>query len=451
MSAAHTYVPYLVENCYSCKLLTYNKSIMFHRSRCNLAQWFTLTMGTILVLFAGVIYYQAVLDELKNLDELLYKKSRIIAVNARYDAGQQQLDLENVPLIGSNVLPLGSEVEYARWYDTKSQIVQFFGTTPAAKLTTNPGFETIDSLTNSRIKPSITWLRQLTLPVYQDNLLIGYLQIAVPLTSVQNNLAELRLVLLLTVPATLGIIALAGWFLGGVAMQPIRDSYNQLQRFTADASHELRSPLAAITSNAQYGLVSQSHDLEMQRQRFGKICDIAKSMNILVNNLLLLARHQGKLAVESLQKVDLRSLLAQIADEFTTQETAQHINLTYSLPTDSTHVLGDADLLRQAVVNLLSNACKYTPSGGQVQLRLFVQSYWAAIEVTDNGIGIPEADLPHIFDRFYRVDKKRVRKTGGYGLGLAIVQQIVFAHGGNIRAKSVIEKGSTFQIVLPLK
>ncbi|MBW4667439.1 MAG: HAMP domain-containing histidine kinase [Cyanomargarita calcarea GSE-NOS-MK-12-04C] len=425
---------------------------MFHQSRCNLAQWFTLTMGTILVLFAGVIYYQAVLDELKNLDELLYKKSRVIAVNARYDARQQQLDLENVPLIGSNVLPLGSEVVYARWYDTKSQIVQFFGTTPKAKLTNNPGFETIEtSQTKSKITPSITLLRQLTLPVYQDNLLIGYLQIAVPLTSVQNNLAELRLVLLLTVPATLGVIALAGWFLGGVAMQPIRDSYNQLQRFTADASHELRSPLAAITSNAQYGLISQSNDLEMQRQRFGKIFDITKSMSVLVNNLLLLARHQGKLPAESLQKVDLRSLLAQIADEFTTQETAQHLNLSYTLPTDSINVLGDADLLRQAVINLLNNACKYTPSGGQVQLRLFVQSYWAAIEVTDNGIGISEADLPHIFDRFYRVDKKRVRKTGGYGLGLAIVQQIVFAHGGNISAKSIIDKGSTFQIVLPLK
>jgi signal transduction histidine kinase len=264
-------------------------------------------------------------------------------------------------------------------------------------------------------------------------------------------LAELRLVLLLTVPATLGVIVLAGWFLGGVAMQPIRDSYNQLQRFTADASHELRSPLAAITSNAQYGLISQSNDLEMQRQRFGKIFDITKSMSIMVNNLLLLARHQGKLPAESLQKVDLRSLLAQIADESTIQEAAQHVNLTYTLPTDSINVLGDGDLLRQAVVNLLSNACKYTPSGGQVQLRLFVQSYWAAIEVTDNGIGIPEADLPHIFDRFYRVDKKRVRKTGGYGLGLAITQQIVFAHGGNISAKSVIEKGSTFQIVLPLE
>ncbi|MER3494196.1 MAG: two-component sensor histidine kinase [Mastigocladus sp. ERB_26_2] len=425
---------------------------MFHRSRSNLALWFTLTMGSILVIFAGVLYYQAVLDELEDLDRLLHKKSKVMTVNAKYDLRKKQLDLENVPLLGSNVPPQGTEFVYARWYDTKGQLVQFFGQTPEAEVTITSGFHTLKTtFYSSKEAPTVTWLRELTLPVYQDNLLIGYLQVATPLTSTQNNLAQLRLVLLLTVPATLGVIGLAGWYLGGIAMQPIRDSYDQLQRFTADASHELRSPLSAIISNAQYGLLSKSHDIEAQRQRFGKIFDVAKSMNTLVNNLLLLARHAGRLSSESLQKVDLKSELVQIADEYTTQEAAKHLNLTYTLPTGSVIVLGDVGLLRQAVVNLLDNACKYSPAGGQVQLRLFTQSHWAVIEVIDNGIGIPEADLPHIFERFYRVDKKRSRKTGGYGLGLSIVQQIVSAHGGHISVKSVVEKGSTFQIILPLK
>jgi signal transduction histidine kinase len=425
---------------------------MFYRSRSNLALWFTLTMGSILVVFAGVLYYQAVLNDLGNLDRLLYKKSRVMAVNAKYDTRNKQIDLENVPLLGSNVAPLGTELVYARWYDTKGQLVQFFGIIPRAQVRATPGYHTLKTtLYSSQEIPLAIWLRQLTLPVYQNSSLIGYLQIAAPLVAAQNDLARLRLVLLLTVPATLGVIGLAGWCLGGIAMQPIHDSYEQLQRFTADASHELRSPLSAITSNAQYGLISQSSDIETQRQRFGKIFDVAKSMNNLVNNLLFLARHAGRLSPESLQEVNLKSELVQIADEYATQEAVQHLNLTYTFPTSSVIVLGDANLLHQSVVNLLSNAFKYTPAGGQVQLRLFTQSYWAVIEVIDNGIGIPEADLPHIFERFYRVDKKRSRKTGGYGLGLSIVQQIVSAHSGHLSVKSVIDKGSTFQIFLPIK
>ncbi|NJN08248.1 MAG: two-component sensor histidine kinase [Richelia sp. RM1_1_1] len=425
---------------------------MFHRSRSNLALWFTLTMGSILVVFAGVLYYQAVLEQLHNLDRLLHKKSRIITVNARYNLNQKQLDLENVPLIGSKVPPLGSEVVYARWYDTKGQLVQFFGTIPETHWKIIPGFHTIKiRFYSSNKKSTVTWLRQLTLPVYQDNLLIGYLQVAMPLAPVQTNLAELRLVLIFTVPVTLGVIGLAGWCLGGIAMQPIRDNYDQLQRFTANASHELRSPLSAIISNSQYGLLSKSKDIEMQRQRFDSIFNVAKSMNILVSNLLLLARHADRLSPEFLQEVDLKTQLLRIADQYATQQAAKHLNLTYTLPTNSIFVLGDADLLRQAVVNLLENACKYTPPGGQVKMLLFTQSNWAVIEVTDNGIGISEADLPHIFERFYRVDKKRTPKTGGYGLGLSIVQQVVSAHGGHISVKSIVEKGSTFQIVLPLK
>jgi len=425
---------------------------MFYRSRSNLALWFTLTMGSILIVFAGILYYQAVSNELGNLDRLLYKKSRVMAVNAKYDLRNQQLDLENVPLLGSNVAPLGTELVYARWYDTKGQLVQFLGTIPEPQVKVTPGFKTLQATFDTEgAIPTAKRLRQLTLPVYQDNLLIGYLQIATPLEPTQNDLAQLRLVLLLTVPVTLGVIGLAGWYLGGIAMEPIRDSYDRLQRFTADASHELRSPLSAITSNAQYGLISQSSDLEMQRQRFGKIFDVAKSMNNLVNNLLFLARHAGRLPPESLQEIDLKGELVQIADEYATQETVKHLNLTYTLPTSSVIVLGDANLLGQAVINLLGNACKYTPAGGQVQLRLFTQSYWAVIEVIDNGIGIPEADLPHIFERFYRVDKKRSRKTGGYGLGLSIVQQIVSVHAGYINVKSVVDKGTNFQIFLPIK
>ncbi|MBD2513071.1 ATP-binding protein [Nostoc muscorum FACHB-395] len=420
---------------------------MFNRSRRNLASWFTLTMGSILIGFAAVVYYVEVIDELEELDILLYKKTSVMAANVKSELynGRRQLDLEHVPLLGSMVEPLPDiGLVYASWYDDQKQLVQFFGTIPSDRLSVLGGFDTIK--TNDKV-----WLRQVTLPVYQDGLLIGYMQAAMPITSVESALAEFRLVLAISVPITLGAIALTGWWLGGLAMQPIRHSYDHLQRFTADASHELRSPLTAIISNAQFGFLSKSTDLEVQRQRFQKIFDIGQSMSILVTNLLFLARSQGQLPTESLKEVDLKRLLVQITNDYVTHQDVQHISLISKLPNNSVTVLGDANLLYQAVVNLVNNACKYTPAGGEVQLHLFTQSHSAVIQVIDNGIGIPKNDLPYIFERFYRVDKKRSRKTGGFGLGLAIAQQIIQSHGGQISLRSVLKKGTTLQIFLPLK
>ncbi len=174
-------------------------------------------------------------------------------------------------------------------------------------------------------------------------------------------------------------------------------------------------------------------------------------MNILIGNLLFLARRTGRLAPESLKEIDLTDLLAELVDCQTTTTAAQHLDFKSDLPFEPILVKAEPDLLRQAVGNLIGNACKYTPAGGKVELRVFTSSHQAIIQVEDNGIGIPNEDLPHIFERFYRVDKERVRETGGFGLGLAIAQQIIAAHGGHLSVQSEVGQGSIFQISLPLQ
>ncbi len=421
---------------------------MFNRSRRNLARWFTLSMGCILILFAGVIYNLEVKDKIKALDRLLYKRAELMAASSQYRLyqGEKQVDLSNIPLLGSGSHPADIELIYVRWYDPNGKLKRFFGTPPPEKLKTASGFLTIKSV--DQLTGEALWLRQATLPVEGGNSVIGYLQVAILLTQTQNDLTEFQLILTLAVPVALGFIGLTGWVLGGIAMRPVQEAYNQLQRFTSDASHELRSPLSAILTNAQVGLLIAA-DYPQIHPSVENIIDSAKSMSTLVNNLLLLARHQGQLTPESLKKVNLNSLLEDLAVRYTTIAAKASIELIGNFPEQPINLWADGDLLRLAVENLLDNACKYTPSGGTVWLRLEPHSDRVVVQVIDTGIGIPEADLPYIFDRFYRVDTERARESGGFGLGLAIAQQIVQAHGGYMHTISHEGQGSTFQIKLP--
>ncbi|WP_088888770.1 sensor histidine kinase [Leptolyngbya ohadii] len=417
---------------------------MFNRSRRNLAHWFTLSMGSILILFAGIVYYQRAVARLEESDRLLYRKARIMAANVDYDPrrGEDSIDLDNVPILGNYSPPLGNETTYARWYSPQGELRQFYGIPAPGKLQFTAAFETIQTYPE--------WQRQITLPVQHGGQTIGYLQVAVPLTDAQAALKGVLLVFVLAVPLTLGVIALVGWYLGGRAMYPIRDSYLQLQRFTSDASHELRAPVAAILSNAQVGLMSPIEQGQPKHKRLEKIAETAKLMNKLVNDLLFLARQAGRIDPVSIQPIDLNNLLKETIASPAIQTAAQHLTLHLKLPEERVTVNGNTDLLRQAIANLVINACKYTPEQGTVWLRLIDYYHYVLIQVEDTGIGIPQSDLPHIFDRFYRVDQERTRTTGGSGLGLAIAQQIVEAHSGRLTATSQVGQGSLFEIELPL-
>ena len=434
---------------------------MFDRSRRRLAYWFTLSMGSILILFAFTIYQRQVTEQQREFDDRLYAQAKKIASLTIYnqEGKSWQIDTENVSLPDREI-NLESRIICTRWYDSEKRLVEFIGKCSGLKSLVTPGWQTFEydcdrNKTNHQINA-----RVLTLPLKNDKFLVGYLQVAVSLESISDSLARSRLFLSLGVPVTLGFTGIVGWILGGLAMQPVKLSYEQLQRFTADASHELRAPVAAILSNAQVGLFAPAEDSQQPRQRLENIVTQSKQMSTLITNLLFLARHQGQLNPNDVSKINLVELLNTLADEYQTLAQQKGLNFNLDIPSKLLeiggdhpfcHSFADRDLLQQAIRNLLDNAVKYTPAGGMVAVKLAVKPRRILICIKDTGIGIPASDLFHIFDRFYRVDKARTRQTGGFGLGLAIAQQIIQAHKGKITVESEVGKGTTFQICLPLR
>jgi OmpR-family two-component system manganese-sensing sensor histidine kinase len=243
-------------------------------------------------------------------------------------------------------------------------------------------------------------------------------------------------------------------------MAPVRNSYQQLKQFTADASHELRNPIAVIQTNAQVALADP--DATFQHSQLLVIERLTRRLGRLVDNLLFLARQESGLAPIKRQPVNLRALIAEVVEEQQVLAREQQISLTFELlsPPElpiaepSYELQADRDQLIRLLTNLIGNALQYTPAGGQIRVALqLVKSQGAPtyqITVEDTGIGIPAEALPHVFDRFYRADPARSHHSGdGSGLGLAIAKAIVDNHQGQIILTSPSGEGARATVNLP--
>ncbi len=218
--------------------------------------------------------------------------------------------------------------------------------------------------------------------------------------------------------------------------------------FVANVSHELRTPLAAIKGYSETLLDGGVDDEKTSREFLRVIDRHATRMSRLIDDLLTLSRLESQQMSIITTPVDLRELLSSTEKSFVKHAGDKGIELSAEIEDDLPVVSGDRDRLEQVVVNLLDNAIKYTPEGGSVRLRAGVENSTIKVEVVDTGIGIPEADMPRIFERFYRVDKARSRDLGGTGLGLAIAKHIVQGHNGTLNVKSSPGVGTTFSFTL---
>lgn len=229
----------------------------------------------------------------------------------------------------------------------------------------------------------------------------------------------------------------------------IEESFVRMQRFTADAAHEFRTPLAALRTTADLSL-KRERDPEEYREALTQVSVIAERMNQLAEGLLSIARGDHAPARQTMERVDFISLVRGVTTEMRPLFDDKDLRLDVNLPSKAVYIQVEADGLRRIVAILLDNALKYSYTGGNVALTVGEDSQGLILEVSDTGSGIPPESLNRIFDRFYRVDSSRDRKSGGYGLGLAIAQQIARAHQGHIVASSIVGKGSRFRLTLPV-
>ena len=228
----------------------------------------------------------------------------------------------------------------------------------------------------------------------------------------------------------------------------LQSSFDQMRRFTSDASHELRTPLTAIRSVGEVGL-REKRDEGEYREIIGSMLEEVDSLSRLVDRLLLLSRAETGDAMLTREDVNLTSLVEDVVAqlEVLAEEKQQSIGIESST---AVHWTGDRLVLRQALINLVDNAIKYTQSGGRIVIRVAELGKNKAIDVVDNGPGIPEELRSRVFDRFYRVDKSRSRENGGTGLGLAIAKSAVEVQGGTLSLEpSGGPAGSVFRITLP--
>jgi heavy metal sensor kinase len=225
-------------------------------------------------------------------------------------------------------------------------------------------------------------------------------------------------------------------------------SFAETRRFTADAAHELRTPLAVIHNAAEVAL-SGPHDAERNRRFFEDILEEEERLKKLTEQLLFLCREDAGLLHEVRQPVSLEMLVRQAAEPMGELAAASGVTLAVG-DLSACRIAGDPDGLRRLLFNLLDNAIKYTPEGGRVEVTTQCQNGTARLIVSDTGIGIPSEHIPHVFERFYRVDPARSRDAGGIGLGLSICRVIAEGHGGTIRLESREGNGTKVVVNLPL-
>lgn len=452
-----------------------NSYQLFRLSRTRLALWYALVMGAILSLSGWGVYrslvqsnWRAIEREMESIAGTLHDSLEPMLPTSEDPTAVLRRILPELCLVGQpcNTNPTliqrhttgisDRSIYYIRLFDHRGTLLAFSPNQPPSlpKTLNRSPWQTFRAADQIRYHQFTTILHsaqahhQAHEPSNHPSW--GYLQLGRTLKTFDAETKRIGWILLIGFPVALLLVGFSSWWLSGLAMQPIYQSYRQQQQFTANAAHELRSPLASLLATVEailrvppsspHEIQTMLHTVERQGRR----------LSDLIADLLFLTGLEQNSGSKPFQPCCLNDLISDLTEEFLERATTLEIHLCHQIPNYEVYVLGNGSQLYRLVSNLIDNGIQYTPHGGQVMVSLTARDHMAFITVKDTGIGIAAAEQTRIFDRFYRVDSDRSRTTGGTGLGLAIAQAIAQVHQGSMEVQSALGQGTQFTLQLPL-
>ncbi len=454
-------------------------NLLFQSTRLRLALWYTAVTAILLLLFATGVYLYVrntlidrIDDTLKHVVEVVERSVVIqpIATEPKeYRVNPQASFRYNVEAVEDDRIDL-------EWFTPEKKLLwSTFREPLTIPLHVQTRGETV-SLSSERT------FRQITETVELNNRVLGYLRVSHPWFEVTKPIRQLTRDLIIGISLMVGSVGAIGWWLSGIAIEPVRQSYASLRQFTADASHELRNPIATIQTNVQMALAYPEAEPQLQAKQLQIIERLTQRLGKLVNDLLFLARSDSGLTDIEQEPVQLDALLIEVIEEQRTYAQQQEVQIELNIIDSDTKdepdiseepftIIGDWDRLARLLTNLIANAISYgkdpdkpnnqitieleAADSKQLKIKPRDRQQYLTIKIKDTGQGITEANLPYIFDRFYRVDPARSRQQGsstgtGSGLGLAIAKAITESHKGQISVTSTLNVGTTFTVIFPL-
>ena len=427
---------------------------MYQSLRSRLLLYYIIVMAAILGIFSSGVY---VLFS-RNLNQQLNKKLLTLSQVAANllpevrENGQKYLDSPSSIAAWRDIF--NRDQQSLEWFDAKGNLIGRKGLIQLDKAPLETGTRDMSQEQTKEIARTHT-ISGIDGPPNQPGTgtKIGYVRASQSLEDIEAAQEDLLRILFIGSMLTLVLIGLGGFWLTKKAIEPIEASFHQLKQFTADASHELRSPLTAIKASVD---IMRTHPERVHPKDVRKLEAISSAtlqMSEMLGDLLFLARADADSDLSVNQRKLTPVLLNQILQNcfVLLEPLASDKKIVFqSKFRDELRVLGDMPQLSRLFSNLLENALQYTPDEGRVSLDLYRQNRYAVISVRDTGIGIAADQVNKVFDRFWRANKARSRREGGTGLGLAISAAIVKRHGGKISVTSELNIGTCFLVRIPL-